>query len=311
MGFGEYLHCRRKGTDDYSNFPWTQDNKSYSFDLSLSDYFSASAFPLTLDSSPSSSSVLMNAFATPNRLADLISLYRINILQPLIPGLRKDGYDELASSSSTSATTSGASGSGSNQQPLAGRGGYYPDPGGPLPIPFGGEPRLPNLPPRLPNLQPRLPSNPLAIGSRDLDPLGGARPQFPLFPTGGPSSMGDPFNGGGGDGMMVGRDHPLFRERFGDGNNPLGGGEGFGGGMGMGGNGMGGGMVPPGARFDPVGPFGGIPGRGGRGGFGGGMGGRGGFGGAGRGGFPGMGQRMGEPDWDDLRMPVSFRVLLC
>lgn len=56
------------------------------------------------------------------------------------------------------------------------------------------------------------------------------------------------------------------------------------------------GAVPPGARFDPIGPFGNVPGRGmgprpGRGGFG-----------PGRSGF-----FSGEPDNDELPPPVSTR----
>lgn len=70
-----------------------------------------------------------------------------------------------------------------------------------------------------------------------------------MFPSGG--------FGGGGDGMYVGPSHPMFRDRM----DPLGSG-GVGGRTGpWGGDGflppMG---APPGARFDPVGPFGG-PGR--------------------------------------------------
>ncbi|KAJ2725687.1 hypothetical protein GGI07_001055 [Coemansia sp. Benny D115] len=72
------------------------------------------------------------------------------------------------------------------------------------------------------------------IGSSDLNPLGG----------------GFPSQGGG---MTVGPDHPMFRQ----------------GGAGRGGFGPGipggpemlpRGAVPPGARFDPIGPFGQMPG---------------------------------------------------
>lgn len=63
---------------------------------------------------------------------------------------------------------------------------------------------------------------------------------------------------GGEGGMMVGPNHPLFRERFGQGGV---GAEGIGGVGGGGGRGLWGGdgwlphgAVPPGARFDPIGP---------------------------------------------------------
>lgn len=101
-------------------------------------------------------------------------------------------------------------------------------------------------------------NNPLEIGRSDLEPLGGAiPPPFgfsppPLFPGG----------SGGGGGMYVGPDHPMFRDRM----DPLSTGRGSVGGFG-GVNGErrgpwgGDGFLPPmgaplGARFDPVGPFG-------------------------------------------------------
>ena len=125
------------------------------------------------------------------------------------------------------------------------RGSYYPDPGGPF---VGGRPEFPQAGPsglRLPN-----------VGGSDLDPLAG---------LGGSTGGRIPLGGTGGDGMMVGPNHPLFRDRLrdpgadqqrfwtGDGYLPPG-------------------AVPPGARFDPVGPNGppgfgqgpdlGMPGRG-------------------------------------------------
>lgn len=81
--------------------------------------------------------------------------------------------------------------------------------------------------------------------------------------------------------MIVGPNHPMFRDRF---QQP------------QGGIGPGGGMVPPGARFDPVNPFGGsgpfgTPGR---------LGGNGPLGPGGRG--PRR-PNIGDPDWDEMPPP--------
>ncbi|KAJ2780318.1 hypothetical protein GGI15_003577 [Coemansia interrupta] len=101
------------------------------------------------------------------------------------------------------------------------------------------------------------------IGSSDLDPLGRGA-------------------GGEGGGMVVGPGHPMFRRGYspgaplGDGGRPMG---------------LPQGAVPPGARFDPIGPFGGVPGParpGGRGGP------------AGPG---GSGLFSGDPDPDAMQPP--------
>lgn len=205
-----------------------------------------------------------------------MSRLKLQIIQKLIPGLRKDGYTE-----ETGDVSSNATGSDPHRPSI-------PDPARPNP----------QAPPRAPEFYPSHipPENPLSIGRRDLDPFPGINPMNPFAP---PSL----FPGSsGGDGMFVGPDHPIFGGR-----SP--GGQGNRGGQGpWGGDGflppMG---APPGARFDPVGPFsggiGGFPGRG-RGG--------------GRGGFPGRGN-MGDPDNDEFMPPgavsnitiiVGIRVLI-
>lgn len=146
-------------------------------------------------------------------------------MQKLIPGLVKPGYSEDSSSNT----------GGTAPQPSSGP--NHPRPGVPYPDPDPeGEGRI-GAPPRLPSAGQG--QNPLEIGRSDLDPLGGQVGRLP---------------GVGGDGMMVGPGHPLFnRER--QGNDPLRmpgqtgpwGGDGFLPPLG----------APPGARFDPVGPFGG------------------------------------------------------
>lgn len=339
-----------------------QDNKSYTLDLLLSDYFSPSAFPYTLplpQPTPSTSNDAESSTATPSnaaptstsenktdqeaplhdkdestsplehlfihqaRLKDLITLYRINILQKLLPGLRKEGYLELDAASSTTANNDAVRGGteGGRLGPVAGRDGYYPDTGGPLGV-------YPSQPPRQPAQAPS--RTPFDVGRADLDPMG-----LPLRnPLGLPDigGVGGPLDGGdNGGGMYVGPNHPLFRERFGEPNSLFGDEEdfnrgGIGGlGEGMRGGGNGGGVgrrwggdswlpegaAPPGARFDPIGPgpihpqngqgLPGFPGsaqdpfggRGGRGGGGFGRG-RGGLGrGGGNGGFGGMGGGFG------------------
>ncbi|KAI3620674.1 hypothetical protein CBS9595_002641 [Malassezia furfur] len=111
--------------------------------------------------------------------------------------------------------------------------------------------------------------NPLRVGDADRDPL--AASGLPPFPSGG-SAM--PPLAPSGDGMVVGPSHPLFQERSRNRNDETGpwGGDGF----------LPPGAVPPGARFDPVGPFAGNTPR-----------------------FPRGGPRgpSGNPDWDDLPPP--------
>ncbi|BGP11493.1 hypothetical protein JCM10049v2_007400 [Rhodotorula toruloides] len=254
--------------------------RSSTFDLVTNDYFSPTALS---SSSPLSLSSLSPSlpFSAPNRLADLILLYRLNILQKLVPGLRKEGYTEVserdAPRTGSGASTSGGGGGGGG----APMGGYLPDRGGPMgmfppsnPSPSRPTPSHPdpgtNDPLRIPFRSPP-PHAPLAdIGRRDLEPLGGLPGTFPRLPGfPGAPSLGDPDAGG----MLVGPNHPLFRDRF----PPPEGGEGAEGRR-WGGDGylppIG---APPGARFDPVGPgngplFGGIGGQPGAGRGGGGMG---------------------------------------
>lgn len=160
-----------------------------------------------------------------------MSSLQLQIIQKLIPGLRKDGYTE---SSNEPSNVSGSNPPRTRPEPAR------PNPQGPSHPPESSFPSRSHIPPE----------SPLSIGRSDLDPFPGINPFAPppLFP-GGPQ---------GGGGMFVGPDHPIFGGR-----NPGGvegrgpwGGDGFLPPMG----------APPGARFDPVNPFsggiGGIPGRG-------------------------------------------------
>ncbi|KAG8887019.1 hypothetical protein FRB98_000644 [Tulasnella sp. 332] len=230
-------------------------------DILTSDYTSPSFFPHSLDSS---SNPLVHGFISSNRVKDLAQLYKLNILMKLVPGLRKEGYEEATAT----AAPAPQRGQPSREQPRT----------DPSPFrPFGNDPRASN------DYDPlRIPS----IGRRDLDPI----PRNPFSP---PSLFG-----GEDDGMFVGPNHPIFRDRRGPGGagsfggEPQGpwGGDGFLPAMG----------APPGARFDPIGPGprGGLP--------------LGGFPGPSRGGPFGSGQSgrgfMGEPDNDEFMPPGGDRV---
>ncbi|KLO19842.1 hypothetical protein SCHPADRAFT_934973 [Schizopora paradoxa] len=120
-------------------------------------------------------------------------------------------------------------------------------------------------------------TNPLQIGRSDLDPLPLQNQPNPLAP----SNLIPPNQG---DGMFVGPDHPIFGGAFGPGRGQRAPGQSPWGGDGylppLG--------APPGARFDPVGPFGGAP-----------------FGGPGRQPFGRAPLRSGDPDFDEA-LPPGF-----
>lgn len=240
------------------------------------------------------------------RVADLASLIKVQIVQKLLPSLQKEGYEEEASPDDRAAREDAdeTGRRGPPRQPPSGGGGGIPglpQPARPYPFddPLDPQPRNPTVPsgdfpppgfedPYDINRPPRGSAGvpqPLGgggrtpfgnIGQDDLNPppLG---PRDPFHPGGGLAGPGLPRPGGG-RGMHPTFDDPLF-----------GGGGGFGG--------IGGGddlddlQVPPGARYDPLGP-GGLPRLGGRGGGRGGGGnwpfGGGGGGGSG-GGFGGFG----------------------
>ncbi|EJU06235.1 hypothetical protein DACRYDRAFT_73600 [Dacryopinax primogenitus] len=197
---------------------------------------------------------LVHGFISSNRVADFASLVKVGLVAKLAPGLEKEGLE-----------------TSSEQQP--------PPQGGPSrprqpPAPGPGPPFT--HPPREPYAGPR---NPLSIGADDLNPPG-LPPSNPFAP----GRLFDPNSGG----MFVGPSHPIFGDRG------VGGiGELPGPGRRWGGDGwLPEGAVPPGARFDPIGPGPNprFPGPGGR------LGGNPFGGGAGRM-PPGFG---GEPDNDEF-----------
>ncbi|KAL1987841.1 hypothetical protein VTN96DRAFT_2244 [Rasamsonia emersonii] len=239
-------------------------DKTTSFDLPVKDYISESALPLTLTSD--SASTLRDVFISTSRLDDLISLFKINVIQKLAPGLYKEGYEDTTGQEPQIRRPEEPS----RRDPL--RDDRYLEPARPYPFddPLAAPPRRPappgdfappgfedeyeiNRPPRGYQPQPGRGRNPLTIGDRDLYPPG-LGPRDPLRGTIGPG-------GGGGTGMHPTFDDPIFGGQRGGEYNP---------------------QIPPGSRYDPVGPGDGPPfgrnrgphGRGfGPGGFGGGFGG--------------------------------------
>ncbi|KAI2091291.1 hypothetical protein LOZ36_000938 [Ophidiomyces ophidiicola] len=250
------------------------DDKASSFDVPARDYISLSALPLS--PSPDLAAALQFIFISSNRLNDLISLFRINVIQRLAPGLQKEGYEDSFQSASESRDREAAR---PRTPPRDRDDPRHPAEVYPLRDPLAAPPRRPvpagdfpppgfedeyeiNAPPRWLHAGPPYSGErPLNIGERDLYPPG-LSPHDPLRPHFGPPR--------GGGGMHPTFDDPMF-----------------------GGNGGQAGsfdpQVPPGARYDPVGPSDGrpfgrglrrpMPGRGnpptgnGFGGFGGGFGG--------------------------------------
>lgn len=236
-----------------------ESNRTESYEVEIDRFTSKSYWPWK--KGVSHSEPLVNGYVSSTRLSDFIFGFQVKIVQKLIPGLRKDGYEEVASTDQGSSSSAQASSSSSTQ-------GDRQPPPRPL-----YQPDEDDYPMQQPPFR-----NPLIIGDRDLDPLGGR----------GGGSFGPPplFGGGGmprlpggddGGGMFVGPNHPIFRDRF-----PQ-----------QGGGGIGGGPIPPGARYDPVGPFGQDPFRPGAG--------------RGRGG-PRPPGGMGDPDWDDVRPPGNVSI---
>ncbi|CAL1701438.1 unnamed protein product [Somion occarium] len=238
-----------------------------SLDIATNDFVSPSFFPHDL--SAPDAAPLVHGFISSNRVADLVSEFKLAIIQKLVPGLRKEGYTE--------SITDISSASGSRPAPAP---GPEPEPSRPEPVP------PPFAPPQT-GPWAEQPRNPLEIGRSDLEP------PFPRNPFAPPSL----FREDEGNGMYVGPEHPIFgpgmRGRGPTGQGPWGG-DGYLPPMG----------APPGARFDPVGPGlgphpgGPLPGRRGPGGVPRGGVGRGGIGR----GLPGGGN-MNEPDNDEFMPP--------
>ncbi|KAK3943309.1 PI31 proteasome regulator N-terminal-domain-containing protein [Diplogelasinospora grovesii] len=298
----------------------------YRFEIAMRDYVQSSELPVRINTTTTVESdgsqkvtedrdnelflKLSKVFNnSEEKMSELSRLLKVNIVQQLLPGLHKPGYEEAKTETSPQ--------SASRTQPLnqpdalrSPRPGpdFHPQPNplpnpyptpSPIPVATGGR-RGPtgDFPPpgfddeydimrppgggQLPNPLQQYgrrdgrggEGSPYSIGQSDLYPQGlgphdPMRGSFVPAPGQGPGGFGGGGTGGSG-GMHPTFDDPLFQ-------GPRGGGGGQ--------PGQGGGefdpQIPPGARWDPIGP-GGAPrfggGRGNRGG-GGGYGGYGGFGG--------------------------------
>ncbi|KAF9969125.1 hypothetical protein BGZ73_008652 [Actinomortierella ambigua] len=222
-------------------------NKICSLELDVQGYTSASYFPFTA-ATDLSRDPLWNGFISRSRINDLIREFKLQIVQQLIPGLSKPGYEEERSSTSTSAFTGSSSATANQQRQDRDRQRIYDEDDDPLRIPgrSGGGRFIPRPPlfgePFSPeDVGPH--HNPFSIGRQDLDPFGGSFGPGGLGGLGGPGGIG----GSSGGGMIVGPDHPMFRRPPGS--------HGGGGGLYGGPQPLPRGSVPPGARFDPIGPF--------------------------------------------------------
>lgn len=210
------------------------DDRTSSFDISVKDYISTTALPL--QSTDNITASLRDVFISPARLGDLVGLFKVNVIQKLAPGLYKAGYEDRRTPPRERQEES--------REPDALRDDSLPQPARPHPFddPLAAAPRRSNPPDFAPpgfedefeiNQPPRRnpgfgDRNPYNIGERDLYPPG-LGPNDPFRGSGGPGF------GPGGGGMHPTFDDPLFGGR-GDGN----------GGYDP--------RVPPGARYDPVGP---------------------------------------------------------
>lgn len=81
------------------------DDKVRTFDLKPNDYVSPSSFPFTIPPSQGADEAtasVRKAFLSAGRMTDVASLFKINILQKVAPGLQKEGYEDSAHSASQS-----------------------------------------------------------------------------------------------------------------------------------------------------------------------------------------------------------------
>lgn len=211
------------------------DDKTTSFDLPVKDYISSSAVPLS-QSTADLRSALADVFISTTRLQDLIGMFKVNVIQKLAPGLHKEGYEDSHRAPRAISPENPPRFDRPRDplrvypfdDPLAAPPGR-PVPSGDFPPPGFEDEYDINRPPR--GFPPQMGGrNPLAIGDGDLYPPG-LGPHDPIRGSFGPRI-------GRGSGMHPTFDDPLFGGRRDEEYNP---------------------QVPPGARYDPVGPGDGPP----------------------------------------------------
>ncbi|KAI0972615.1 PI31 proteasome regulator N-terminal-domain-containing protein [Xylaria arbuscula] len=259
-----------------------QDERIARVEVTIKDFVSNAALPVRITMTQNGTEdrsdlapKFRDVFISESRIADLAGMIKINIIQKLLPALQKEGYEESPDDAAAREDAQEAARRPPRQPVMP---DPMPRPAQPYPYddPLRPQPRQPvpagDFPP--PDFEdpydinrPRAPLAPGRtpfgnIGADDLNPPG-LGPHDPLRP--GLGMPGGRLPGlGGGRGM-----HPTFDD-------PLFGDDGLGGGYDS--------QVPPGARYDPLGP-GGVPRLGGRrpgngnNPFGGSRGGFGGFGG--------------------------------
>ena len=274
----------------------TGDERIARFEIAARDYISSSSLPLripfstpppnaprTEDRGAPLLSSLQSLFVSPARITDLASLLKVSIIQRLVPSLQKPGYQEDPDDRAARQDADAAGREGAGARPPPAMPNPLPDPvrPSPYPAPDSFAPPAPrpfpagDFPP--PGFEDEYEVNrplrgvmppflgglggiggpggsPFGIGGSDLYPAG-LGPDDPLRASFVPGRRSGPQPGSGG--MHPTFDDPLFQGPRGQGDpsfDP---------------------QIPPGARWDPLGPGGaprfggGRPGGRGGGGFGG------------------------------------------
>ena len=241
----EYLvKVSRLGSKAVINGLAIGDEKVYTLDLPLRDFISESSLPATIPPSAGTNEIglaLRKIFISAGRLTDAGSFFKLQIMQKLAPGLRKEGYEDSAHAASHSRSPSGQQqqqqerGDPARQpeappthdpfrddrlpqparphpfnDPLAAEPPRRPYPAGDFPPPgFEDEYEI-NRPPRG-GIGGGAERRPLNIGERDLYPQG-LGPNDPLR-----GGIGSGLGGIGGGGMHPTFDDPMFGGRGGGG----------------------------------------------------------------------------------------------
>jgi len=239
----------KMGKQTVINAITNEDEKVVNLSIPTEEFTSRSFFPH--DISATGAEKLLEGFISTDKVSGLVSQVVVNIVMPIVPGVHKESTaNRLLQEESSERRREPERASALRETPAERQSLLQAGPA---------------------------PANPLQIGRSDLDPLAIQNQPNPFAP----SMLIPPRQG---DGMIVGPDHPIFGGAFGPGRGQRSpgqtpwGGDGFLPPLG----------APPGARFDPVGPFGGAP-----------------LGPPGRQPFGRAPPRSGDPDFDDA-LPPGF-----
>lgn len=232
------------------------DERISRLEITAKDYVSSAALPLRItmkDGNEDRSTLeqkLKEVFISPSRIQDLASLFKVTIIQKLMPGLNKEGYEEAPNAREAAHNEREEEYQNRrNPPPQPLNEPVLPQPAQPYPFhdPLAAPPRNPlpggDFPPPgfddeydlnrpLRGMAPPFPGagSPFNIGHDDLNPPG----LGPNDPLRGSFVGGGRMGGAGMGGMHPTFDDPLFRGRGGQGGfDP---------------------QAPPGARYDPTGP---------------------------------------------------------